>query len=103
MLLQQRTGKFEGIIMSRINCIWILNDYDIFLGNLRKENPMKTPKRSTLWIPLFLAASVILFTNLCFAQKTAKSTSDYSIPAELKPVWTWKNGYSAEESQHNRQ
>ena len=30
------------------------------------------------------------------------SKSDYAIPAELKPVWTWKNGYSAEEAQSFR-
>ena len=64
---------------------------------------MRTSHRNILWISFFLAASVMLFANLCFAQETEKSKSDYSIPAELKPVWTWKNGYSAEESQYFRQ
>ena len=35
-----------------------------------------------------------------FAQEA--STSDYAIPADLKPVWTWKDGYTAEEAQSFR-
>ena len=31
------------------------------------------------------------------------SKSDYTIPAELKPVWTWKDGYSAAETRQFRQ
>ena len=33
------------------------------------------------------------------AQENQKQHSTYSIPAELKPVGTWKNGYSDEETQ----
>ena len=31
------------------------------------------------------------------------SKSDYTIPAELKPVWTWHDGYSAAEAKQFRQ
>ena len=31
------------------------------------------------------------------------SKSDYAIPEELKPVWTWKDGYSAEETRQFRE
>ncbi|MCU7846001.1 MAG: beta-lactamase family protein [Candidatus Thiodiazotropha sp. (ex Monitilora ramsayi)] len=64
---------------------------------------MKTLNRSMLLPAFMLVACAVLFSNLCLAQETAKSKSDYSIPSDLKPVWTWKNGYSAEESQHYRQ
>lgn len=58
--------------------------------------------RSMAWTGVFLTACVILFANPCFAQKTDTSKSNYSIPEELKPVWTWKDGYSARESQQYR-
>lgn len=64
---------------------------------------MTASNRHVFWIFLFVIASVILLPNPGIAQKNEKSKSDYSIPSDLKPVWTWKDGYSAEESQYFRQ
>jgi CubicO group peptidase (beta-lactamase class C family) len=52
---------------------------------------------------LSLAAGLILFAFSCFAQDQRTAKSDYSIPDELQPVQTWKDGYSAEDSQRLRQ
>lgn len=62
--------------------------------------PVRT--RGLLCFIVILALGVLPFASPGFAQKPASSKSDYSIPAELKPVWTWKNGYSAAETMHNR-
>ena len=53
---------------------------------------------------LILLLGVILVSTVlsgaAFAQETSKS--EYTIPAELKPVWTWKNGYTDKETQYFR-
>lgn len=56
-----------------------------------------------LTLTLLLGAILVapVFSGAVFAEEASKS--DYSIPAELKPVWTWKKGYSAEETQYFRQ
>ena len=55
-----------------------------------------------------ITAKLLLSANLAsavlpgaaLAAETAKS--EYTIPAELKPVWTWQNGYTDEDSQYFR-
>jgi CubicO group peptidase (beta-lactamase class C family) len=56
---------------------------------------------------VFFLLSTLLFATVLsgasLADEASKSNKKYTIPAELKPVWTWKNGYSARENQHFRQ
>ena len=58
-------------------------------------------KRIAVFLIFVSVLVVTVFLGTFFSE--AATRSDYSIPAELKPVWTWKNGYSAEESQYFRQ
>jgi len=54
-----------------------------------------------MWFVLLIICFA-LQGNPLLAQENPKKDSGYSIPAELKPVWTWKNGYSAKETQYFR-
>ena len=52
----------------------------------------------------------LVFLFICFAfqgnsllaQENQKDASGYSVPAELSPVWKWKDGYSDEETLYFR-
>lgn len=53
---------------------------------------------------IFLFGATLVFAVLYGTACTEEAfKSDYAIPPDLKPVWTWKGGYSAEESQYFRQ
>ena len=52
-----------------------------------------------------LILTLLVATGLsgaAFAEEGSKSQEEYAIPAELKPVWAWKSGYSAEETKYFR-
>jgi CubicO group peptidase (beta-lactamase class C family) len=55
------------------------------------------------WIAVSLVGASLLLCSPCFGQDKQTARSDYSIPDELNPVWAWKDGYSAEESQRFRE
>ena len=57
-------------------------------------------RRCTVAFPLVATLLSTVLSVGAFAGES--SNSDYAIPAELKPVSTWRDGYSAEESQHFR-
>ena len=52
--------------------------------------------------PLLLGALLAAAALSGGAVAEEASKSEYIIPAELKPVWTWQDGYSAEENQYFR-
>lgn len=65
---------------------------------------MVSPSRKAMqWPAVSLIAGSVLLCSPCFGQDEETRRSDYSIPDELSPVWTWKEGYSAQESQRFRQ
>ena len=49
---------------------------------------------------LLLTGTILVFTvfsGTVLAEEAVKSDTKYTIPAELSPVWKWKDGYSDEE------
>jgi len=47
---------------------------------------------------LLAAISIVVIISRTVAQKASESEREYTVPAELGPVWKWKSGYSAEET-----
>ena len=51
---------------------------------------------------LLLVASLVAAVLPGTALAEDESESEYTIPAELKPVWTWKDGYTDEDTLYFR-
>ena len=51
---------------------------------------------------MFFILVPTVWMGVAFGEDGLKSQSDYALPPELKPVWTWGDGYSAEETQYFR-
>lgn len=59
---------------------------------------------SRISIPLLLGAILfsMVLSGASSSESASKSDKEYTIPADVNPVWTWKKGYSDEETIYYR-